>query len=505
MASLAFIDRVNRVLDTQDVQNVATTLVSHQTEPEILSSTIPRPQAEQYAAEDRRRELQVSVGVCETLLQPSPLRQLPTEVMSEILCAYSKSLIPSQEEAEAIVLPYYSTEKLARLRTAQELPLRVCRQWYNIASATPRYWRIHILIVPTSHEGDVYRAQFWKYTEDRLGRARDTRLFVGLSLGQDPHSDVADIAKCMQLFRECAKQTQTLVLITPRFRPGSSRATSPETHLPHLRRLIVGPGDVFREPHINIQSLENLYSCSLAGPMAFGMASSTITHLHFRETNDFEDIREVILATPRLQHLWLSHVRNPDAVLPNLSHPNLLWLVLGSNPSSILHNCTFPKLHSLSLNEDTKQWPDDRDIAFFERSRCPIKYLTIMGKGGFSKTLPDVLYSLPALNTVNLSCMSKRSGNPLPSAFLEALAKQSRRQRPIPPHVTTFSFPEVRQMGRFLAALEGILANYEEYKLRRIEVEARICNEPRFKGLIDKLAEVGIILAPGKYAFPSYD
>lgn len=494
--------------------NVATTLKSHRAELVTLDSTVTRLQAELRVAEERRKELQISVRVCETLLEPSPLRRLPTEVISEILCAYSDSLIPAQDEAEDIAISFVPKILLAQLRAAQNLPLQVCRRWSDIACSTPRYWKLQLVLYPPTGMSDAHRAEHWKRTEDRLHRARDTPLFVVLSLGPEHHSNVVDDREWMRLFAECAKRTESLVLITRRPRNNMDPSKSiPQTHLPHLRQLILGHDYSLLDPSFNIQNFKNLQSCSITGPLLCNVSSKTITRLHcYRGAIEFKQVREIISAMPQLLHLCFPSVIDAETLPTPQSHSNILSLVLGHNGSSILHNYRFPKLQYLNLitttttSDETGPWPHNRDIAFFEHSQ-QLEHLTLMGNTGFSDALSKVLYILPALRTVDLCGMSKRSGNPLPSAFLDAFAKRSRRQCPIPPWVVKFAFPEIpmRQVDRFHAALEGIAAKRTGHALKHIGAENNFYGLPGFKEAVDQLLEAGIMVDSQPYEPPRFE
>lgn len=485
------------------MKNVATTLASHRAELATLETTIPRLHAELAVAEERRKELQVSISVCETFLAPSPFRGLPTETVGEIMCAYSDSVIPTQPEAEGMASSYEPSVPLAQLHAALHLPLRVCRRWSNIALSTPRYWKLQLLRYPAPETSAEDRANIWKRIEDCLERARNTPLYVIMCSMQSYLSEETATydPEGMRLFAKCAQRVQTLVLPRQVKRDSMSMSSFlPDTHLPLLEKLILGPGHTLFAADPDIQTLKSLNSLSTIAPWEHTKTSSTITQLHiYQGTIHFFVICDILLGMPQLRDLRISYVIPGASPAPGTilrSHPSLRSL-LGPNTSSFLHHFAFPNLRALELHS-TDPWPAcDEDFAFLKRSQC-IDHLMLGGDNGFSEALPKALCSLPALRTVNLHGMLKSRGNPFPSVLLDAFAKKSRRQHPIPPHVVNFIFPEIplRQMDRFQAALEGILAKREEYgALKYIGVDISVCGMEKFKEVIDRLAQAGIVVS----------
>lgn len=512
------------MLATEDVTSATTRLVAHKSELADLQELIADLQAKLRVANVRREELQVSIAACETLLEPSTLhRRFSNEVMCEIFYAYRDSIIPSQKKAEELALLNDPRPRLAELQAAQNLPLAVCRRWSDILYSTPRYWRLQLLLYPRSGSSVEHRARQWTCIQDRLDRARDTPLYVILSLMDSEASlsdEIGDL-NGMWLFKKCAKHIQTLVL--PRRPTESLNMTSliPETHLSQLKQLIRGPGHSLFKNGTDIHSLKSLRSFSteiVPGPQE--KASSTVTRLHIYKGHiAFKALCDILSAMPQLLHLRLNCTIHSQASHV-YSHPNLLSL-LGPNPATIMHHFTFPKLRSLEVRSVGRPWPSDGDIAFLERCQS-IEHLMISGTDGLSGSksvcdgptsvaLPNALYSLPALRTVNIYGMSvpKPQVNIFPTRHLveSSKLKSSRPERfIIPPQVVDFTFPKIMpgQLNRFQTTLERILED-RGHSLKHIGVESTICSMPSFEKIIDQLAEAGIVVDGRVYEFPSYE
>ncbi|KIY69358.1 hypothetical protein CYLTODRAFT_488965 [Cylindrobasidium torrendii FP15055 ss-10] len=510
----SFIDRANFALSRDDLAEISASLAVRKDELETLEETIHILEERMQIAHLRRDELRQSVLAYENLLAPCPIRQLPTEVLAEIFIHYADSLLPEETDLnqDGWQWPRRSQKEQIMLR-ARNLLLQICRRWKNVAVGAHRYWRLAIIWQPYAHGTAEEREDHWRQIEDCIARAGDTPLFLifneSCPTGRD--SSREDILRGRGILDNCAERASSLVI------PHASSRTFdalppfrlPVTSQRSLRRFVYfakggdqGVRAAAASIATSLAAFTNLYSVSIGAdrPIETQNLGNTIQQLSIPPVS-VESFFSLLHSLPLLRHLQVMAIIRDDTPVTSLGvHQNLRALVVGGKyywgplADSLLSRLTLPNLQYFRYFFRQRTWPEtDRqdELQFFHRSNG-IESLVIDGHTNIGPLFTEVLYSLPALRTVQIcSSANTNTSNAISSHFLDTLARK-RVPSPISHRILEFTFPEVtdRQLERFGDALRGILARIDEYGLKFIGTDR--CGKPEWQHIVRQFNQAGI-------------
>ncbi|KIY67720.1 hypothetical protein CYLTODRAFT_490411 [Cylindrobasidium torrendii FP15055 ss-10] len=433
---------------------------------------------------------------------PNPLCQLPSEILGDIFCAYVDSIATEKHLEIWSALPCWDAPSLkyVRIRIArdQNLLLYVCRLWTDIVLSTPQYWRLVVLWHPSKECSLEERADHWGRFRERTARAGSIDLTVLYMV--DHVMDPSDKVEGLLLLDEFSTRMSSAVITTLcSFElDGSYRIA--EASQSRLRRLMIGGShkDTVKDLARRLNDFQDLRFLSISPIFVefldIPLVSATLVRLHLCLKVDHDIMAQTLLDMPQLLHLRTDINRSGTKPIVHSQLKSLVLISSSSISRDFLSLSTFPALRrlELSINGNDPEWPKPEDLAFFERSACPLEYLSVRGSVRIQDFLSDFLYYLSAtIKVVALLCTAA-----MPSAFLEELSKASPVRTPIPPCIEEFGFPNIpsSQRGRLREAFIGIAALRDAYGLRRVKLDPYLRRNITMRMAIRRLEECGIVV-----------
>ncbi|KIY63195.1 hypothetical protein CYLTODRAFT_446769 [Cylindrobasidium torrendii FP15055 ss-10] len=155
-----FIDRANFVMDAEYLVDVVLTLRNHLKELPVVQENARRLREELRVAENRQDVLTTSIALCKRLLTASPIRELPTEILTEIFRFYYDDTLVDTDVHD---ISYWRN-----VIKTQGVLQHVCQRWASVVRSTSAYRKV-IPMLPQRTNTDG--ADYWKRTEDYIASA----------------------------------------------------------------------------------------------------------------------------------------------------------------------------------------------------------------------------------------------------------------------------------------------------------------------------------------------
>lgn len=362
-----------------------------------------------------------SISQGEALLAPSPIRILPTEVLSEIFLHYLD-----------LCLSNHYLQYTTILQT-QNLLLRICRRWRQTMISDPRLWRT----IPVGHLGNdrSLRGECWEMFEERISRARSTQnLSVAVMINV---TDNASQSRFLQMAVELLSRATRFQMEA--YHPLELEETLPrpvET-IHNLKEVVLGMMDISYGNWVTslLTHAPNLRSLQCYTPLPKFVPLSCLKRLHcLRLDNLFSnnDIARILDDAPLLAELYVkSLIHSPGPTSAPKKHVRLETFYVDATNFEFLEYFTLPGLRHLSFGRDSVyrasarmlkglvQWPFDSRVAnFFERSKCKLLSLEVVNVC----LSPEIIGILQSQESLEMLCCESRSpGATVHNAVLEFL------------------------------------------------------------------------------------
>ncbi|KAJ7633178.1 hypothetical protein FB45DRAFT_1058143 [Roridomyces roridus] len=269
-----------------------------------------------------------------------PVLTLPAEITSEIFLHF----LPSYPRRPTIIGPQ-----------SPSLLLQICRQWRDVALATPSLWSTVELYLDYAgyhaHKRDLFKK--W------LQRSGNCVLSIRLEYDMDDEERVAISGECVEALLCHASRWQDLEIIWP-FEGLRNIAGS----MPLLRSVTVGPCEWGERPETPVvlfteaPALRNAVLPNFFDPFAIILPWSQITTL-FADALRLDEAIEILRQSTTLEHCTITTIYDGDAsaasLIPPLPVRSLtLRFSASSTAARLLHlfaALNLPLLETLAVNE----------------------------------------------------------------------------------------------------------------------------------------------------------